>query len=412
MWPTRFLRIVSTMIFFTVIGLSLLAQAGDKETALYNFSEASGGYEPNGALIMDSSGNLYGVASLGGLSSECCGVIFELSPKLGGGWTYAVLYNFLGGTDSDPYGQLAMDAAGNLYGVADNGGEIGEVFELSQNASGTWTETVLYTITAVGIGPVVLDAAGNLYGTIGYGCANNFGCIFELSSVGGIWTFQDIYDFSGTDGSLPGGVALDGSGNLLGATDRGGSSANCLDGCGVVFALTKASGAWGETILHDFDGTDGSSPLGALTVGASGSIYGAAFSGGQYGFGTVFELKQTSGVWKIHTLHAFRDADGDGAGPDSGLVFYGGSLYGTTLSGGGGLDNCFGVAGRGCGSAFKLTRFGSAWKQTILHDFTGGRDGTEPEGVILDSSGNAFGVAPFGGSLSKGLVFELSPGSK
>jgi uncharacterized repeat protein (TIGR03803 family) len=325
-----------------------------------------------------------------------------------------VLYDFLGGTDSGPIGSLAMDNVGNLYGVTYDGGETSEVFELSPSASGIWSETVLYVIPAFGLSPVVLDSAGNLYGTIGYGCANNFGCVFELSpSSSGTWAYQDIYDFSGTDGSLPGGVVLNGSGGLLGATDRGGSSANCAYGCGVVFELTKASGAWSETIVHDFDGTDGSAPLASMTVGATGALYGVAFSGGPYGFGTVFELKPTAGVWQIHTLHAFRDTDGDGAAPNSELVFYGGSLYGTTLVGGGGLGDCFSTAGRGCGSAFKLAPLGGGeWKQTILHDFTGARDGLEPEGVVLDSTGNVFGTTGGGGSHSAGLAFELSPTSK
>jgi hypothetical protein len=154
------------------------------------------------------------------------------------------------------------------------------------------------------------------------------------------------------------GVILGGSGNLLGATNRGGASSNCPDGCGVVFTLTNVSGTWSETVLHDFDGGDGSEPLATLTTGGDGS------------------------------------------------------LYGTTLSGGGGLNDCLGTAGNGCGSAFKLTPSGGQWKQTILHDFTGGRDGLEPVGVILDSAGNLFGTTAFGGSRSRGLAYELSPSSK
>jgi hypothetical protein len=191
MKPMCFLRIAQAAIFTSVLSLALSAQAGDKETALYNFNSTSGGYEPDGALVMDSSGNLYGVASQGGLYSECCGTIFELSPASGGGWNYKVLYSFVGGTDSGPYGLLAMDSAGNLFGTASDGGLTAEIFELSPNASGTWTETVLYIVDGIGVSSVVLDAEGNLYGTIGYGCANNFGCVFELSpSSGGTWIFR------------------------------------------------------------------------------------------------------------------------------------------------------------------------------------------------------------------------------
>ena len=157
-------------IIFVTLALALCAQAGDKQNLIYNFNRGSGGYAPVGTLLMDSSGNLYGAANLGGNSNlnQCCGTIFEMSPKSGGGWTYSAIYTFTGfGNDSLPNGSLVSDASGNLFGSTTSFG-FGEIFELLPGADG-WTETVLYTLESsdgVPPSPVVLDAGGNFYGTV------------------------------------------------------------------------------------------------------------------------------------------------------------------------------------------------------------------------------------------------------
>jgi hypothetical protein len=84
--------VVTAAIFFA---FSFHAQATDRENLIYNFNRGSGGYGPGGTLVMDSSGNFYGAASEGNLSGFCCGTIFELSPKPGGGLAYSVLYTLL-----------------------------------------------------------------------------------------------------------------------------------------------------------------------------------------------------------------------------------------------------------------------------------------------------------------------------
>jgi uncharacterized repeat protein (TIGR03803 family) len=407
---TRALTFVVTVALF--LGFSFHAQATDKQNLIYNFNRTSGGYGPGGTLVMDSSGNFYGAASEGNLSGFCCGTIFEMSPKPGGGWIYSVLYTFSGvGNDALPNGSLVRDATGNFYGTAISFGD-GEVFELSPDGSGGWSETVLYTLGSsdgTGPSPVVRDGAGNLYGTTESGGAHDSGYVFEVSPAsGGGWTFQHIHDFGGLDGSRPGaGVIVDGAGNLYGTTAAGGHSANCSSGCGVVFKLSQNSGQWTETIIHDFDGADGSDSLAPLTMDGAGNLYGSAAGGGPHGFGVIFELTLVSGKWQATTLYSFTDKGGDGAAPNSALVLRDGNLFGTTGSGGGGLGDCVSFGDPGCGSVFELSPSSKGWKETILFDFDGGTDGAFPNGVIFNSNGKAFGVAQGGGSSNAGVIYEL-----
>jgi uncharacterized repeat protein (TIGR03803 family) len=82
------------------------------------------GIGPQGGLISDAQGNLYGITVAGGLYGY--GTVFELSPIAGGRWRRAVLYNFQSGTDgAGPSAPLVFDNAGNLYGTTFQGGGTG-----------------------------------------------------------------------------------------------------------------------------------------------------------------------------------------------------------------------------------------------------------------------------------------------
>jgi hypothetical protein len=80
-----------------------------------------------------------------------CGTVFHLTPpsQAGGAWTETVLYRFLGlGDGSYPEGRLVLDDAGNLYGVVSQSASgAGVVFELSPptKTEGEWAETVIYS---------------------------------------------------------------------------------------------------------------------------------------------------------------------------------------------------------------------------------------------------------------------------
>jgi uncharacterized repeat protein (TIGR03803 family) len=403
-------RLAGIAVILVVCGVAVCAHAAVKETILYRFNRnKSGPYAPLSNLVMDKAGDLYGTTYEGGASGA--GVAFELSPQSGGVWTYSVIHNFTGNDGYEPYGPLAIDSTGNLYGITNGGGPNGDgvLFELSPNGSGGWTETTAFAGTSSAFpSSVIVDSSGNLYGTATSGSGGN-GLVFELTPSAEGWTFQDLFDFNGTDGATPVSITMDATGDLFGTTIAGGSSTNCKDGCGVVFELTQSAGTWSEQVLLNFDNSNGSLAVGSLTLNSSGDLFGTTATGGPNGYGVVFELSQSAGVWTQTILHAFTDANGDGSYPQMPLLLIKGALYGTTLFGGS-SNNCSGGGGLGCGTAFRLARSGTTWKETILHSFTDEQDGGSPYGIATDGT-HLYGVTQSGGSkcpCAGGVVYELS----
>jgi uncharacterized repeat protein (TIGR03803 family) len=254
-----------------------------------------GGYSPAAGLIFDAAGNLYGTTQRGGFIDQ--GTAFELTPTGGGGWTGGMQYSFNDTDGQWPYAGLILDAAGNVYGTTNLGGNCNEgtAFELTPEFNG-WQETVLYNFCGIhgagpGFGSLIFDAGGNLYGTTTGGGTYGGGTVFELTpTAGGGWTEQPLYNFSVDtgDGWYPlAGLIFDAAGNLYGTTQQGGTN-----DVGTVFELTPtAGGGWTETVLHSFgNGTDGQNPYAGLIFDAAGNLYGTTWGGGFEYQGTAFEL--------------------------------------------------------------------------------------------------------------------------
>ncbi len=308
-----------------VYELSPTASGPWTETVLYSFQNGIDGGIPESQMVFDSDGNLYGT-TLGGGSGSCgfgtpCGVVFELSPTESGPWTETVIYNFSSFSDGiEPQGPLVRDARGNLYGTTPLGGSVantcgypyygcGTVFEISPSGSG-WTKTTLYTFLGAADGAqpqagVILDPAGHLYGTADQGgnpngCVSNqepgCGVVFELkSNSSGEWTEQVIATFGKTGATPVGSLAFDSAANLYGTAEGGGPG-----GGGVVFKLSQSSPTkWTETELYTFNGhSGGAGPVSNILVNATGDLFGTTTAGGKlsdkYCSGTcglVFELK-------------------------------------------------------------------------------------------------------------------------
>ncbi|MFZ0732388.1 MAG: choice-of-anchor tandem repeat GloVer-containing protein [Candidatus Sulfotelmatobacter sp.] len=404
------------VVIAAVFSLAMCAEAANTYSVVRNFSPRSGDI-PYGGLLMDQAGNLYGADSSGG--TQNWGAIFELTPNGKGGWTYTEIYDCGKADDcSVPVGSLVMDEAGDLYGVT----YFGNVFELMPSGSGVWTGRVIHTFGGGSDGsapsPVILDGDGDLYGVNGTGGHNNLGYVFELTSSIGGWSLVHLHDFTGSDGAETtntaggqvAGLVWDSAGNLYGTTGLGGSSAKCQGGCGLIFELKNDSGSWTETVLHDFTGSDGANPDAPLTMDAAGNLYGTTTSGGTKGLGVVFKLAPSSGTWSSKVLHDFTGAHLDGAYPNTALIVdAGGNLYGATESGGADLQSCQVMNDFGCGTAFELSPNGTQWKISILHAFTGRKDGGFPGGVVRDSSGNLYGAAQAGGANAGGLLFKIVP---
>jgi uncharacterized repeat protein (TIGR03803 family) len=421
---------IAVVLIFTTATLMTNTRAyAQTERALYNFNDidsGSDGIRPMSKLIFDSLGNLYGTTSQGGAFGF--GIVFELAPRGGGGWSETVLHNFQYSEGGSPANQggLIFDAAGNLYGIGNDGGAYGygTVWELTPNPGGEWTATVLHDFSYGGkdgylpSGSLIFDAAGNLYGTTNWGgtgqClseADLVGCgtVFELSpKSGGGWSEKVLHSFGlGTDGTFPvGGLVFDAAGNLYGVTYEGGTG-SCLrtgyPGCGIVFELLpEAGGRWAERVLHYFNLTDGGWPVGSLIFDAVGNLYGMTNGGGAYDFGTAYELMPgPKGGWGEKILHNFNQSGVSGAAPYAGLIFdSAGNLYGTT-------STC-GAAGSGTAFELRPTTSGP-WTEWVLHAFgSGSKDGVNPvDSLTFDAVGNLYGTTIAGGASSYGTAFEI-----
>jgi uncharacterized repeat protein (TIGR03803 family) len=411
----------ATLAIFTLTLLTLPAWATGFKV-LHNFDDHQGSH-PAG-VILGADGNIYGVTVLGGPNGSN-GTMYELTPGPDGGWPETRIFGFdKEGIFPNP---PIFDAAGNLYGTTELGPDdsCGSVFELSPNAAGYWQETILHSLTCdEGLYPesnLVRDSAGNLYGTAWGGGAYGAGSVFELSpSAGGGWTFQVLHSFDGTDGvGIVSSVVIDASGNLYGTALCGGSSTEPTPDCGgppgagTVWELSPQSdGSWTETTLYNFTGgNDGGNPaaLGCLIFDAAGNLYGGTHNGGQYGYGTVYELSPSAdGAWTEKVLHSF---DGtDGIAPSGGVIFdAAGNLYGETFGPGTYLGG--GSGGEMGGQlVYELTPTADGtWTETVLHTFDDPVSGGPAMGLVFDALGNLYGTTWMGGTYNNGVVFEITP---
>jgi hypothetical protein len=400
---------VSSLAVMAAVAFAVSApQAeGQTEKIIHSFAGGTDGGSPQGGLLMDASGNLYGVTETGGTLGG--GTVYELTPGSGGIWSKTELYSFTFGTGdvSFPTSNLVSDAKGNLYGLSPEGGAngVGGVFELSPGSNGTWTEKVIYsfgggTDVVAFLSYLTIDAEGNLYGylegIISTSGTTSYGSIFELQpNTSGMWTEKILHTFSGgSDGSAPygGQLSIDSAGNLYGTANNGPKD------FGLVFELVRGSnGSWKEKNLHTFLGAaDGSASSGPLAIDASGNVFG-------FSAWNAFELVPASdGTWTENILHTFSGGS-DGAYPESGATLSAsGSVYGTT--GAGGLHH---------GTVFQVTpHLNGTWTEKILHRFTTtGGDGINPYSspLVIDTHGNLFGITLEGGISNNGVVFEVTP---
>ncbi|MGB6677048.1 MAG: choice-of-anchor tandem repeat GloVer-containing protein [Terriglobales bacterium] len=314
-----------------------------------------------------------------------CGTVYELSPpqQQGGAWTETILYSFPTTKQGYlPNGNLVLDKAGNLYGATTfggtkdggcngfYGGQCGVIFELSppKKPGGAWTEKTLHSFANIPDGAepnggLILDSKGTIYGTTyygGYNCPHNSnqgcGTAFELqppTKKGGEWMETVLHRFKrdSSDGGDPmAGLRFDVAGYLYGTTLNGGPGQY-----GTVFCLrppSKGARDWVETVLYGFgDGQQGADPEAGLIFDAHGDLYGTALGGETHG-GVVFRLKppKRGDSWPLTVLYNFTKSP-DADHPTAGLVFDAkGNLYSTTEWGGTG-QTCQG----GCGTVFEIS---------------------------------------------------------
>jgi uncharacterized repeat protein (TIGR03803 family) len=298
---------------------------GTGYTKLFDFSNAVNCASPCGSLVL-SGDVLYGTTITGGTYSGGC--VFKINTNGSG---FARLHDFNAAIDgSAPYGSLILSGT-VLYGTTRFGatGNAGTVFKMNTDGSGYST---LMEFGCVGNGSepcgALLLSGDVLYGTTLYGGTYDQGTIFSIDTNGD-W-YQLLFEFDGgTNGSSPiGSLTL--SGNVLYGTTVAGGGYD--EGC--LFSYDIDGDTY--TPLLDFNMNKGSEPTGSLIL-ADNMLYGTTASGGFYDRGCIFQFDPVSISYT--KLLEFEGME-NGGSPQGGLTFSGSAFYGTTIIGG---INNFGV---------------------------------------------------------------------
>ena len=297
---------------------------------------------PDGALYGSTSAG--GAGSCNNYNGYFgCGTVYEMRPpprapaSVMVSWGSNVLYRFSGSDGAYPQGDLTFDQAGDIYGTTINGGSAGwgVVYSLTRS-NGGWTQSVLYQARGDGDGQypwggVAFDPSGSLYGVFSQNGPSGYGAVYKLARSGSGWTESTVHGFTyhGNDGASPqGGLIFDGAGNFYGTT------VHDATGGGTVFEFTPSGGNWTYDFLYGFTGGIDLGPYDKLVMDAAGNLYGTTFADGQYGYGSVFKLTRSGGGWVYTSLHDFTGGS-DGSNPMCALVFDSyGNLYGTASGGG------------------------------------------------------------------------------
>ena len=316
------------------------------KTLVSFISDSSGegpdGTMPKGDLIANSKGDLFGTTSQGGANGF--GTVFEIAKTVAGyASTPTTLVSFKMETPDFggifPQGGLIADANGDLFGTTGGGGANGDgtVFEILKTGSGyasAPTTLVSFNFTdGAGLpGNLIADANGDLFGATEVGGANDAGNVFEIAKTAAGYASAPttLINFNGADGSGPAASLIaDANGDLFGTTSGGGANLN-----GTVFEIKKTASGYASTptTLVSFDGADGAGPQGSLVADANGDLFGTTtgLSLSVATHGTVFEIKKSPAGYATApiTLASADDTVG------SLIADANGDLFGTSLDGG------------------------------------------------------------------------------
>jgi uncharacterized repeat protein (TIGR03803 family) len=378
-----------------LLGASCPAAAGSL-TVLHAFSFPDEGEVPEGPLLMDAAGVLFGITGAGG--SNFNGVLYSLQPD----GTYTVLHNFGDAAGAFPSGRIAEDAAGNFYGTTQanpnlfGGSGYGVVYRWSPGDIVTALHTFDGDDGKQPVSGVVRQPGGSLAGTTSTGVGATIdGTAFRVSAGG---AFSTVHRFGPVhNGRVPNGIAQDASGTIYVTTGSGGATGPkaCPEGCGVVLRRA-ADGA--TTILHRLTPREGLGLSGGITVDGVGDVYvttgAAVIAGKQTSAGAVLRIAP-SGETTI--LHEFKDDGVDGAGPLGLALAPDGTLYGDTRGGG----------PQGFGTLWRITPSG---RYAVLHDFDFTAEGGAPDGgLIVGVDGALYDATSEGGAGSDGTIIRYVP---
>lgn len=362
------------------------AQSNARYKVLYQFRGGQDGAEPAGDLIY-VNGTLYGTTQVGGASGN--GTVFALNPSTG---RERVIANFVGNPANGPLLYVGQ----SLYGTGLTGGAsyAGNVFEVNLVTGKTSWMCALRGKNGRNPNLGLIESNGVLYGTAAGGGAYLLGTVFACDAS--TKKSRRVYSFkAGPSGADP----------LAGLIAVNGEFYGTTYGAGTYYygTLFKANGAGKHQVLHAFTNyPDGAWPRAKL-IKVNSTFYGTTVGGGAYEKGTVFKTS-TSG--RVTVLYSFKGPP-DGYEPAASVTYVNGSLYGTTQYGGEPSSGC------DCGTVFQLSASG---RESVLHRFTGGGDGSWPLSKLVNVKGTLFGTtAGFSSQCNPsqlgecGTVFEITP---
>ena len=265
------------------------------ETVIHSFTGGNDGSGPGARVTVDGARNVYGMTPTGG--AHGLGTIYKIHQIPNGAWIFGVIHAFTGATDgaTGSAGRMIL-RNGHLYCAVTAGGRYGSgaVFELNGGGFGERDLKILYAFRgqpdgSFPYGALAFDVLGNIYGTTYYGGANGIGAVYQLSPQPvGEWAEEVLYSFqTGKDGNSPiSNLVFDVAGNLYGTTSEGGL------GSGTIFKLSPAgAGKWTETVVHAFEGPpDGGFAYNGMVVDSLGHFYGATVHGGEEDDGSVYQF--------------------------------------------------------------------------------------------------------------------------
>ena len=362
---------------------------------LVSFSGTNGN-DPHCNLIANANGDLFGTTFSGGVSnvSSGYGTVFEIA-RTATGYASAptTLISFTGSNGCYPEGGLIADANGNLFGTTFEGGwgnnvgvmYFGTVFELAKSPAGYASSPIDLAVFTDGGSPtagLIFDSDGNLLGTTEMSFD---GAVFEVAkaAIGYAGIPTTLAQFNAANGARPrGSLITDANGNLFGTTSEGGAN-----GDGTIFEIASTAGVYASmpVTLFSFNGTNGAHPFASLVADANGDLFGTTTEGGAYGDGVVFEIvKNAAGYANTSTtLVSFNGANG--ADPQGSLIADAkGNLFGTTSGGG----------PNGVGTVFEITKTATGYASSpiTLVNFDGSNGRTRQACLLVDPAGNLFGL--------------------
>ena len=319
-------------------------------TVLHAFAGPDGAH-PNGGLVADGQGNLYGTTSAGG--AEGLGTVFKLTNphSAGGTWTLTTLHSFAGPDGASPIAGVTFGPDRSIYGAATAGGSAGTGTIYKISPAGTFQVVHDFTVLE-GMGRpetnVVVDPAGTIVGTVsivGAGAPHSFGGLFAIPPTGKLQLVSTV-----GGGEAVGNILRDSAGNIYGTSNK-----VYLDPPfgAAIWKVTAITHVWSYLAVVENQVT-----AGGLTRDAAGNLY-ATTTGGPNNFangqrvngGTVFTVAPSGTVTTLATLGF------DNQSPQAGVVLDpAGNLWGTSSAGGIPCGTPSNVTTTGCGTVFALSQ--------------------------------------------------------